>query len=230
MKNLIKCAFLIVFIIFSFIASSFSQNTEIDLASISKKKLDTRINILFGLNQPLLARGFNIEGNLFYKRFVFDYSHGVSLDFSGNNLSGDAADQKLALHLPFTTGFGVGYRFNELFNLRVEPKWHGIEVYQETDEQTEENLLGEYTTFTLGLGAYMNWQPFKNKNNFLKGFMISPSIRYWPRISSTLKDDKFEYFNTTSDQNEVHEAIEIGFGNSPLILNISVGYSFKLND
>src|SRR3954470_13770649 len=88
-----------------------------------QKNFDTRVNILFGLNQIIL-NGFNVEGNLFYKRLAFDYSHGVSLDFSGNNVSGSIKEQKLAVHMPYTTGFGVGYRFTRWLNVRLEPKWH----------------------------------------------------------------------------------------------------------
>jgi len=51
-------------------------------ASISKinaQKKDREAAILFGLNQPLLLNGFNIEGNYFTKKMSFDYSHGISL-------------------------------------------------------------------------------------------------------------------------------------------------------
>ena len=44
---------------------------------------EKKINVLFGLTQPLLVDGFNIEGNYINNRLIFDYSHGVSLDFSG---------------------------------------------------------------------------------------------------------------------------------------------------
>jgi len=50
-------------------------------ASAQDWKSDERINVMFGLSQPVLASGFNIEGNFIYGRFIFDYSHGVSLDF-----------------------------------------------------------------------------------------------------------------------------------------------------
>ena len=190
--------------------------------------LDNRINLLFGLNQPLLAGGFNVEGNLFYKRLAFDYSHGVSLDFAGNTVTGELAEQQLAVHMPYTTGFGVGYRFNEWFNLRVEPKWHRFEIYQAGVAQTASNQIVGYNTFSLGLGAYVNWRPFKEQDNALRGLMVSPSLRYWPRVRSTLNNDQFTYTNTLTDQVETHNAMEAGIANTPIIFNISVGYSFQL--
>jgi hypothetical protein len=42
------------------------------------------INVFFGLTQPLLVDGFNVEINYIHNRFIFDYSHGASLNFSGN--------------------------------------------------------------------------------------------------------------------------------------------------
>lgn len=191
----------------------------------TNSKLTNRANLLFGLNQPLVG-GFNIEGNLFYKRLAFDYSHGVSLNFSNDMLTGNEGSQKLAVHLPYTTGFGVGYRFNDWFNLRAEPKWHRFEMYYEGESQNAQNRITAYNTFSLGLGAYFNIRPFKNKNNLLKGLMIAPSIRYWPKLASSLENDQFTYQNKITGQTETIEAMEVGIGNTPWIFNISVGYSF----
>ncbi|MEQ9402851.1 MAG: hypothetical protein RIM99_04635 [Cyclobacteriaceae bacterium] len=195
-------------------------------AQQAKSELTNRVNLLFGMNQ-LLVDGFNVEGNIFYKRLAFDYSHGMSLDLTNDLLTGNEADQGLTVHLPYTTGFGIGYRFTEWFNIRVEPKWHRFELYYEGDNQTDQNRIGEYTTFTLGLGAYVSWMPFKEKNNALKGIMIAPNIRYWPKLSSTLDGDSFDYTNRITSQTETHDAMEIGLGNTPFIVNVSVGYSLK---
>lgn len=185
---------------------------------------ELRANLLFGLNQPLLG-GFNIEGNLFYQRLVFDYSHGVSLNFDNAFLDEVNQAQNLDVYIPWTTGFGIGYRFNNWLNLRAEPKWHKFELYYAGEAQASTNLIGSYTTFSMGLGAYANLLPFKNQDNLLKGIMISPSIRWWPRVSSSLEDNQLAYFNRSLDQNVTHEALEVGINNTPLILNISVGYS-----
>ena len=195
----------------------------------ASRELSNRANLLFGLNQPLLISGFNIEGNLFYGRLALDYSHGISLDFSNDLLTGDVADQGLAIHIPYSTGFGVGYRFNEWLNVRLEPKWHKFEVFYDEDAQTDANRIDSYTTFSLGLGAYIDWRPFKNNPGALQGFMVSPSVRYWPKLSSSLSDDEFSYQNINTGHSETHEAMEIGLSNTPWIVNVSIGYSISLD-
>lgn len=194
----------------------------------SKDEFDTRINVLFGLTQPLFAKGFNIEGNFLYKRLAFDYSHGMSLDFSGNTVSGELKEQHLQVHVPYTTGFGVGYRFIHWLSLRVEPKWHRFEIYYEGD-QSETNKIVAYNTFSLGLGMYANWRPFNNSSNLLKDIMIAPSIRYWPTASSTLPGDQFVYNNRITGNTEIHHRMEAGINNTPFVFNVSVGYSFGLS-
>lgn len=187
--------------------------------------LENRVSIVFGLNQ-LAIDGFNIEGNIFWKRLAFDYSHGVSLNYGNDILTGDAKDQGLAAHLPYSTGFGVGYRFTDWFNLRVEPKWHRFELFYDGDTQNSVNRIAAYNTFTLGLGAYFNWLPFRSKDNFLKGITIAPSVRWWPNISDTI-DGSLTYNNRNTDQAETHEALNIGINDTPFFANISVGYSIK---
>ncbi|HEV8514276.1 MAG TPA: hypothetical protein VGQ59_13430, partial [Cyclobacteriaceae bacterium] len=123
--------------------------------------------MLFGLNQPLLLSGFNIEANYFTKKMSFDYSHGVSLEYQGSSVTGDMKAQHLVAHLPYSTGFGIGYRFTSWLNLRVEPKWHRFEIYYEGEDRTLANRITAYNTFTLGLGLYGKWHPFEKKENFL---------------------------------------------------------------
>lgn len=81
---------------------------------------------------------------------------------------------------------------------------------------------------SLGIGIYGHYQPFKNKTSFLKGIMIAPSVRFWPTISSTLKDDKFKYLNKNTRKNEEIKTLNPGIGFSPFVFNISIGYSFGL--
>jgi hypothetical protein len=184
--------------------------------------------VVFGLTQPLLVKGFNIEGNYIHKRLIFDYSHGVSLDFSGSSVTPDMKRQGIAVHMPWTTGFGVGYRLKEWLNLRVEPKWHRFEFYYADENQNSTNQITAYNTMSLGLGIYGHFQPFKKQGNFLKGVMIAPSIRYWPTISSTLNNNKFSYENRNTSQTEELKTLNPGIGFTPIIFNISFGYSFDL--
>lgn len=195
-------------------------------SATAQQELNTEINVLFGLNQPLVVDGFNAELNVFYKHLAFDYSHGISLDFEGAAAPTILSDVGLKAHLPYSTGFGVGYRFNSWLNVRFEPKWHQFDILYIDDEQA--NPITTYNTTTLGIGLYGAWKPFKKQDNLLKGIMISPSIRYWYNVNSTLENDEFEYFNTFTNQNEIHEALNIGVNNTPLIVNLSIGYSVTL--
>lgn len=216
MKNELKKA-LTVLLAFYFLPSYGQDNFT-----------EYKANLVFGLNQPLLS-GFNVEGNFFVNRLAFDYSHGVSLNLDNEFLDQTNKDAGLDVHIPWTTGFGIGYRVNDWLNFRAEPKWHKFELYHQGENQTTENLIEEYTTFTMGVGAYANLQPFKNQNNALKGIMIVPSIRWWPRVSSSLENDQTSFFSKAQDQMVNHEALEVGINNTPLIVNMSIGYSIGRN-
>lgn len=191
-------------------------------------KTDRKILVVFGLTQPLLVKGFNIEGNYIYNRFIFDYSHGVSLDFSGTTATPELQRQELAVHMPWTTGFGVGYRFTEWINVRLEPKWHRFELYYDGEPQNPSTEITSFNTMSLGIGIYGNYQPFKKQENFLKGITIAPSIRFWPTISSTLDSDRFAYSNKKTLQTEEIKTLDPGVGFTPFVFNISIGYSSDL--
>lgn len=191
-------------------------------------KTEKKVNVVFGLTQPIFAKGFNIEGNYIHKRLIFDYSHGVSLDLSGTTVTPDLREQGLAVHMPYTTGFGIGYRLKEWINVRIEPKWHRFEFYYDDETQITSSQITAYNTMSIGIGVYGHYQPFKNNNSFLKGIMISPSIRFWPTISSTLGSDGFTYLNRNTAKNEVIKTLDAGPGFKPFIYNISIGYSFGL--
>jgi hypothetical protein len=213
----------ILFLVFFVsITASYAQNNPTDW------KQEKRAAVLFGLTQPLLARGFNIEGNLIYKRWIVDYSHGVSLDFGNATLPTKLKDQKLAIHMPYTTGFGVGYRFTKWLNVRIEPKWHRFEFYYEDEAQTTPNRITSYQTFSLGMGVYGFFRPFEKQNNFLSGIILAPSIRFWPNVNSSLKGEDFTYANKFTDRQEKIEELGPGIFFTPLIINLSVGYSIKL--
>ena len=183
-----------------------------------------RFSILAGLIQPTALKGGNIELNYFTKRVSLDYSHGFSLD---PPVVGDFKAQNVVLHLPFSTGFGVGYRFNSFFDLRFEPKLHSWEVYHKDDVQNVANKITTFKTFSLGLGAYYRYFPFKNsENKFLQGITTSSSIRWWQNVGTTLRNDEFSYDNKISKKTETLKAPNIGLANTPLIINIAVGYTF----
>jgi hypothetical protein len=174
--------------------------------------------------QPLALKGFNVEVNYTTKRLIFDYSHGVSLD---PPVVGDYKKQNLALHLPYSTGFGIGYRFSSFFDVRFEPKLHSWEVYYKDETQNDANQIKKFKTMTLGIGAYYRYMPFKNSTNkFLQGITTSTSLRYWQNVGTTLSNNEFSYFNKTTNKVEQLKAPNIGFANSPIIFNIGIGYTF----
>ncbi len=191
-------------------------------------KKDRKVNVLLGLAQPVFASGFNIEVNYIHDRFIFDYSHGASLDYAGKLIPSGLRGQHIAIHEPYTTGFGLGYRLKEWINLRVEPKWHRFEFYYDGESQVKQNQILSYNTFSLGLGVYGSYQPFKHKTNFLHGILIAPSIRFWPTVSSSLAGDKFTYLNKITGQFEEIQTLDAGSGFTPLVINVSIGYSFSL--
>ena len=182
-----------------------------------------RFSLVFGLNQPILLRGFNVEGNYWMKKWVIDYSHGFNLHADGKFVADEYERQRVNFKITHSLGFGIGYRFTKSFNLRFEPKLH---IYKTYYEQSTEKSIINFNTYTLGFGAYYRWMPFENKEGFAKGITIVPSIRYWYKVGSSLPSDQHSYFNTATNQNETLKAPNIGAANTPWIFNISVGYTF----
>lgn len=193
----------------------------------AKKKeflYSNKFSFLAGLIQPTALKGGNFEVNYYTKRMSFDYSHGFSLD---PPVVGDFKTQNVVLHLPYSTGFGVGYRFTSFFDVRFEPKLHSWEVYKKDEAQTDATKIKDFKTITLGIGAYYRYFPFKNRDNtFLQGITTSTSIRYWQNVGTTLSNDQFSYLNKISGKNETLKAPNIGIANSPIIFNIAIGYTF----
>lgn len=179
------------------------------------------IGILAGMLQPIATDGWNLQLEARYGRFVFDYSHGWSLDIP---VVGDAKEQKLALHLPYSTGMGFGYKLSESLDLRFEPKLHRFEVGYEDEGST----LVSYRTVTLGAGAYYSYKPFRNRTDASRGITLTASVRYWQNVWSSLDDGGFAYENMRTGASEVHETSNIGIANTPVIVNLSVGYVFQL--
>ncbi len=185
-----------------------------------------RFSVMFGLNQPLLLKGFNIEGNYWMKKWVIDYSHGFNLHADGELLSNEYERQQIDFKITHSLGLGIGYRFTKGFNLRFEPKLHIYETYYDGQEQSNTNSIVNFNTVTLGFGAYYRWMPFEKNKGFAKGITIAPSLRYWYKVDSSLPNDQHSYFNTRTNQNEILEAPNIGAANTPWIINVSVGYTF----
>jgi hypothetical protein len=194
--------------------------------SNKQSRYDPKWSIVAGLNQPILLKGYNIEVNYFTKKMVFDYSHGFNLIANGSFVDKEYEDQKVNFKITNSVGIGIGYRFTENFNLRFEPKIHTYQTYYDDVDMEESNSIKNFTTTTLGLGAYYRWLPFAKNENALKGITIVPSVRYWYRVASTLDDDGFKYQNTLTNKEETLKSPNIGVANTPIIVNVSIGYSF----
>jgi hypothetical protein len=183
-----------------------------------------KFTVLAGLIQPLALNGGNVEINYTTKRMIFDYSHGFNLEPPA---VGDFEDQSIELKLPFTTGFGIGYRINFFLDIRFEPKLHSFEVYYKGEPKTAANKITDYKTFTLGIGMYYRYFPFRNSDSkLLQGITTSSSIRLWPNVGSTLSNDEFSYDSKITGKRETLKAAGIGFNNTPLVVNIAIGYTF----
>lgn len=194
-------------------------------ASTFAQKQRPEVSLLFGLNQPLVLQGFNFEVNYWTKKLVIDYSHGFDLKLQDDLVSPDSRNQHLAFNITHTLGLGFGYRFTEGFNLRIEPKIHIWEMYYDDAFRSNEGKIKTYSTYTLGLGAYYRWMPFKKSETVMRGLTIAPSARWWPNIASTLDNNKYEYYNTRTLKTEVHRANNIGISNTPWFVNVSVGWT-----
>jgi hypothetical protein len=202
----------------------FAQIVFAQKASSTKNE----ISLVFGLAQPIVANGFNFEIDYWFQKFEIAYSHGFGLEFKDDNVSEESRSQGVSYNIPHSLGFGFGYRITKGLNLRIEPKLHIWEVYYNDSFKVENEIITQYTTYTLGLGIYYRWTPFDRKDNLLKGLTISPSFRWWPNIASSLDNNEFEYLNKNTGTNEVLIVNNIGYNDRPFIFNISVGYTFKL--
>ncbi len=219
MKSTKTMLFVALLMLMGFNQNAFAQEKSED---------NNELQILAGTIQPFLLQGWNLEVNYLTEKFIFEYSHGWSLELKDATIVGDAKDQGLSIHIPYSTGLGIGYRITESLNARIEGKLHKFQVYYEDEVYDKNSLIGDYNTTTLGIGLYYMYQPFKNKDNALKGITTSTSVRYWHRISSTLENDGLSYFNRITNKQEVHKTSEIGIANTPWLFNISIGYSFGI--
>jgi hypothetical protein len=219
MKNNIKNIALGIIIASLSTINTFSQS--------NKKKgflYSNKFSVMAGLIQPIGLNGGNIELNYFSKRIALDFSHGFSLN---PPVVGDFKTQGVELHLPYSTGLGMGYRFTQFLDVRFEPKLHSWEVYNKGEVQTEATKIKDFKTITLGIGVYYRYFPFKNsENTFLQGITTATSLRYWQNVGTTLSNDEFTYNSKLTSKKETLKAPNIGIANTPIIFNIAIGYTF----
>jgi hypothetical protein len=185
-----------------------------------------------GLIQPLALGGANVQGDFRLGHLVVDYSHGWNLQMRGAAIVGEMQRQRIELRIPFTTGFGVGYSsyvaaLHSFFDIRLEGKLHRFEASYASADGKQTTVFASYNTVTLGAGAYWTYLPFAGKNSALRGIEFSTSLRFWPRVASTLSGNEIAYSNSSTGKSETHQAANIGIANTPIIFNISAGYLFQ---
>lgn len=162
-----------------------------------------RFTVLAGLTQPILLSGVNLAVTYFTPRLSFEYSHGQWLTYPAA-----IRDENLdRLHSPYSTGFGVGYRFTRAFDVRLEFKANGYQA----DLPNGEPL--RYTTYVIGAGAYYRFLLWQR-------VVIEPSVRFWPNLATTLPDDQHTYA-LPDGGTLTHQANDYG-----LFANVSLGWKF----
>jgi|GEM_PF-3142003 hypothetical protein len=93
--------------------------------------------------------------------------------------------------------------------------------------RNDANRITDFTTFTLGIGIYYRYMPFKNsESKFLQGITTSTSVRYSQNVGTISSNNEFTFTSKTTNNTETIDAPNIGFANTPLIFNIGVGYTF----
>ncbi len=163
-----------------------------------------QLNVHFGLSQPLLLDGFNIAADMRVGRWVFEYSHGMNLDYNRQAFTEKqfVGDSGADLDSPWTTGAGVGYILLDDLYLMVEVKAHRYDLSLDGQRTS-------YTTFSVG--------PAVAYRLFLwKGLNLTAYLRYWPNV--------FESDGPQIDlAGQRFDAVDLGF-----FANLSLGWSFDL--
>jgi hypothetical protein len=166
--------------------------------------------INFGLLQLALG-GFNLAGEIRYRRWWFEYSHGMELTLnnaSSLTMTSTERQQGLHIYLPYTTGFGVGVTL-------LDELWLGVEF---KDHKYEVNAPGgpvvSYNTYSIG--PVLGYKLF-----IARGLFLNAYVRYWPTVASTLDGGKVTLQGTNGPV--VHDAHDWGF-----FANLAVGYAFDL--
>ena len=160
MKHL---SFLVLFFFIAVVALAQTKNNI--------KSNDYRFSIMFGLSQPLLLHGGNIAVTYTTRKLYFEYSHGFSLDMEQGGIGMTSVEKKhfSAIHLPFSTGFGAGYRLTKNTNLFWELKLHSFQQTQIAN--------GELLSYkTVEMGPALSHRFFIDRN---KRFFAEPVVRYW---------------------------------------------------
>ena len=213
----------IVIVSMSFIASIASAEP------LTTGDIESSLAVNLGLIQPLVLKGANVEVDYRRGPLVVGYSHGWSLEFAGATAVGEVHDQHLRLHVPYSTGVGIGVEHYfagpaVFIDVRAELKLHRFEPWLEDVGGITLRALPAYHTVTAGGGIYATWLPWHHVGS-RGGVDVSASLRVWPKVWDSLGD--YSYENETTGRMETMHAANIGIANTPFLANISVGYLFE---
>jgi hypothetical protein len=170
-----------------------------------------QLSVMAGLAQWTLLRGGNVALEYKVGRLAFEVSHGQGLDLNqagGFDLSSAERDAGVEIRVPWTTGFGVGYRLTGNLHVLIELKAHH---YALTGRDPTVRL--DYTTFSVGPGVFYTIHLYR-------GLFLEPNVRYWPNVGSTLKGDQVAIRQPDGSIYE-HHAHDFG-----LFANVNLGYTF----
>jgi len=174
-------------------------------------ELSDHVRVMAGISQWALLRGGNAAIEVDVGRVAFEVSHGQGLDMNqlgGLFMTSAERDARARLTVPWTTGFGVGYRITDDLHVLVEFKAHHFEV-----RGTDRNSLATYTTFSVGPGVFYVF-------HLWRGLFLQPNLRWWPNVASTL-DGGAVALRQADGSTYVHKAHSFG-----LFANMNVGWTF----
>jgi hypothetical protein len=169
-----------------------------------------QLGVNAGLLQLALG-GANVAADLRFGRLWLEYSHGMSLTLNnagGGALTGAESRDDLHVHVPWTTGFGVGA-------FLVDKLWAGVEFKA---HRYEVNAPGGAVTGyrTYSVGPVVGYRLFVYRSVHLNAY-----VRYWPNVATSLPDD--EVMLTGENGAVSHDAHSFD-----LFANVSLGYAFDL--
>jgi hypothetical protein len=170
-----------------------------------------RLNVMAGVMQWTVFHGGNLAAEYLHGRWAFEVSHGQALDLNaldGFALTQAERDSDLQLRVPWTTGFGVGYRITPRLHVLVELKAHHYEARLADGTETL-----RYTTFSIGPGVFYRLPLWR-------GLFVEPNVRWWPNVASTLDGDRGTLHRTDGSAVQ-HEAHDFA-----LFANVNLGWTF----
>jgi hypothetical protein len=187
---------------------------QVTRAQQTKTKIDNsnRFSVMFGLSQPILLKGSNVAVTYTTRKWYFEYSHGMSLDIEKDGVGMTRAEKEdiTSIHIPWSTGFGLGYRATRNLNVFWEVKMHQFEPTRNNGES--------FAYKTIEMGPAVSYRIFADRQ---KRFFAEPVVRYWFTTAVTGNED-FEGNSIKLSQNYQHKAHQFG-----LFANISIGMVIK---